>query len=154
MTMRSLALAALLAFALAAVPVASGQSTEGRRIDPGITDGSKQRRLDRARRDFRSTGVRSYRYVLSRTCYCPPLAGTIVVRDGRPSARTPKQLADAATVPRLFRRIQRAIDAKVARISVRYGTRGVPRSIYVDTDQRIADEEIGYTIERFTPLKP
>ena len=48
---------------------------------------------------------------------------------------------------------QSAIDAKVARLTVRYGTRGVPRSIYIDTDQRIADEESGYAIERFTPLK-
>jgi hypothetical protein len=154
MTMRALALAALLAFALAAVPIAAGQTTHARRTDPGITDGSKQRRLDRARRDFRSAGVRSYRYVLTRTCFCPPLAYTIVVRNGRPAASTPKELADEATVPRLFRRIQRAIDARVARISVRYGTRGVPSSIYVDTDQRIADEEQGYAIERFTPLKP
>ena len=152
--MRLYALSAMLAFAISALPIAAGQTADGRRTDPGITDGSKQRRLDRARRDFRSTGVRSYRYVLSVSCYCPPLSDTIVVRNGRPTAGTDPDLADEATVPRLFRKIQRAIDAKVTRITVRYGTRGVPRSIYIDSDQRIADDETGYTIARFTPLKP
>ena len=85
--------------------------------------------------------MRSYRYALTRDVLCPPLACTIVVRNGRPAAGTPASSPAQATVPRLFRLIQRAIDAKVARLSVRYGTRGVPRSIYIDTDQRIADEE-------------
>ncbi|MEA2219450.1 MAG: hypothetical protein QOJ35_2076 [Solirubrobacteraceae bacterium] len=154
MIMRPLTLVALLTFALAAVPIAAGkEAIGGPSTDPGIADGSKQRRLDRARRDWRAAGLRSYRYMLTRTCYCPPLARTIVVHAGRPAADTPKELADEATVPRLFRRIQRAIDAKVARISVTYGRRGVPRSIYVDVDRRIADEEIGYEIGQFTPLK-
>jgi hypothetical protein len=53
----------------------------------------------------------------------------------------------------LFLTIQDAIDRKVAKLVVSYGKRGVPRSIYIDSDERIADEEVGYLIRDFAPLK-
>ncbi len=155
MTMRSLTLAALLAFALAAVPAAVAQtSAPAPSTDPGIADGSKQRALSSARKAWKARGVRSYTYELSVNCFCPPTTGVkIVVRNGLPSARTPSRLKDQATVPRLFRTIQEAIDRKVARLVVTYGPRGVPRSIYIDRDERIADEEVGYLIRKFAPLR-
>jgi hypothetical protein len=61
-------------------------------------------------------------------------------------------MLDVATVRRLFRTIQRAIDQQVARLQVTYGKRGVPSSISIDFDQRIADEESYYTIKGFTRL--
>jgi len=152
MTMRSLALAALLAFALVAVPTALAQQNAGT-PDPGITDGSKQRRLDAARTAWKAAGVRSYRFTIERQCFCPPLSDTTVVRGGllRPGMET--ELRDVATVPRLFRLIQRWIDRKAVRVSVTYGERGVPSSISVDVSRHIADEEIGYAIRRFTRLR-
>ena len=56
-------------------------------------------------------------------------------------------------MPRLFRKIQDAIDRKVARLVVTYGPRGVPRLVFVDSDTRIADEEIGYIVRGFAPLQ-
>ncbi len=155
MTMRSLLLAALLATALAAVPVAAGQVTgPGKKTDPGITDGSRQRALSAARKSWKARGVPSYTYLLSVNCFCPPTTSVkIVVRRGIPAKTTPRALKDEATVPRLFRKIQDAIDRKVARLVVTYGPRGVPRSIFVDSDTRIADEEIGYIVRGFAPLK-
>lgn len=151
--MRSLTLAAILAFALAAVPVAAGQGT-GRKTDPTITSGAKQRALTSARKSWKAQSVASYTYRLSVNCFCPPTnLVKIVVRRGVPAKTTPKQLLEQATVPRLFRTIQRAIDRKVARLVVSYGKRGVPRSIFIDTDQRIADEEVGYLVREFAPLK-
>lgn len=154
-TMRSFTLIALLTVAVAAgVPLGSAQAAgSGRVTDPGITDGSKQRRLDSARRTWKAAGVSNYGYRIRLSCFCPQTPYVkIVVRGGRPVAGTPKNMLDLATVPRLFRKIQRSIDRKVAGIRVTYGKRGVPKSISIDVDAQIADEESYYTIKGFTVL--
>jgi hypothetical protein len=153
MAMRSFMLAALIALALTAVPVAIGQGT-AKTTDPGIANGAEQRALSNARKTWKAQGVASYTFELSVNCFCPPTTSVkIVVRKGIPAKSTAKALRPRATVPRLFRTIQEAIDGKVAKLVVSYGKRGVPRSIYIDRDERIADEEVGYLIRRFAPLK-
>jgi hypothetical protein len=77
----------------------------------------------------------------------------IVVRNGRPSSSTPANLRKQATVPRLFRTIQDAIDRKVAKLTVKYGTRGVPTSTYIDSEARLADEEVTYVVRGFAPRR-
>jgi hypothetical protein len=151
--MRLLTLAALLACALAAVPIAAGQDTT-QTPDPGIIDGSEQRALSGARERWRSQGVPSYVYRLSRNCFCPPTTDVkIVVRNGHAARGTDEVLLGQATVPRLFLTIQRAIDRRVAKLVVTYGQRAVPRAIFVDPRFNVADDEIGYVIRRFAPLK-
>jgi hypothetical protein len=54
-----------------------------------------------------------------------------VVRRGK-SIDPPARLRAVASVPRLLRKVQRAIDDRVAELSVRYGRRGVPRSIAIN----------------------
>jgi hypothetical protein len=156
MTVRRIALATLLVASLVAVPVAAWAiGPPPNKVDPGIVDGSRQHRLDAARASWKAAGLGSYSYKIAISCFCRPRdATTVVVRGGRPAAKTPDELRDVATVPRLFRTIQRAIDAKVAQVTVTYGKRGVPKSIYIDESERIADEEHGYAITRFTPRKP
>jgi hypothetical protein len=156
MTMRTMLLATLTAFALVAVPIAAGQGSERppHTTDPDISSGKAQRALSSARKTWRAQGVPNYTFLLSVNCFCPPTTSVkIVVRRGIPTKATPKALLDQATAPRLFRTIQTAIDDKVANLVVTYGKRGVPRSIYIDRDERIADEEIGYIIRGFAPLK-
>lgn len=155
---RLLALILVVAFGVSApsvLPVAVAQTMQtGETTDPGILDGSKQRRLDSARRSWKAAGVRSYSFRITRSCFCPRAENVrIVVRAGRPAASTGEQLLDVATVPRLFRFIQRAIDRRSASVVVRYGKRGVPSSIATDGSRLTADDELGYTITRFTPLK-
>jgi hypothetical protein len=151
--MRPFTIAALLALALVAVPVAAGDGVDAK-PDPGIDSGSEQRALSNARKQWKAQGVRSYTYALSVNCFCPPTTNVkIVVRKGIPARSTPSKLRDRATVPRLFRTIQYAIDRKVAKLVVTYGKRGVPRSIFIDPDERIADEEVGYLVRQFAPLK-
>lgn len=117
--------------------------------DPSIRDGSAQRTLDRARERWREAGVHSYRFRLRRQCFCPPAAPVLFVRRDRPR-RPPSEFRGVATVPRLFRRIQGAIDDGAAGLRVRYGAgRGIPRSIWIDGREYIADDEIGYRVERF-----
>ena len=152
--MRPFALAVLLALVLVGVPVAAGQEPPAHTTDPNIANGKAQRALSSARKQWKARGVRSYVYNLTVSCFCPPTTNVkIVVRNGRPTKSTPKNLLPQATVPRLFLTIQRAIDRKVARLVVKYGPRGVPRSIFIDSETYVADEEVGYIVRGFAPLK-
>ena len=158
MTMRPLSLAALLACAataLIAVPIASGTRPGYQsKPDPRIVNGSVQRALDGARKRWKHAGVASYSYKLDVSCFCPPMNDIrMVVRNRRPSGQTRRGYDDQATIPRVFATIQDAIDAKVAKLDVTYGARGVPRRVYIDRDDHIADEEVGYAIRGFAPLK-
>ena len=151
--MRLIALAGLPATVVTALvtgAVAFGASPPENPVDPGIADGSKQQRLDSAKRSWRAAHLSSYRYWITQQCFCVPgKSRQVVVRDGRPT-RYPSGLNDVATVPRLFRTIQRAIDERATRLTVTYGKRGVPKKIYIDRKAYLADEESGYTITRFT----
>jgi hypothetical protein len=122
-------------------------------VDPRILDGTEQRRLDRARDRWRRDGVRDYRFRVVLRCFCPSeiTAPTVIlVRRGRPQ-EPPSHLREAATVPRLLRIVQHAIDERVSGLSVHYGSRGVPLSIGIDSRRWIADDEREYAVERFWP---
>jgi hypothetical protein len=154
-------LGALIPVVLAAalvVPVTAGHAQApqpGDTPDPAITDGSAQRALNQARARFKAANVRSYRVRVALGCFCPEdirKPRTLTVLGGIPRT-PPKHLQDMATVPRMFRRIQRAIDEAVAGLVVTYGARGVPRKLTIDVSRMIADEESYYTIDRFTRLR-
>ena len=119
-------------------------------VDPQILDGTQQRRLAAARDRWRADRVRNYRFRISLSCYCPDSRAptVIVVRRGRPRD-APAHLRQAATVPRLLRLVQHAIDERVSGLSVRYGSRGIPRSISIDSSRVIADDERAYAVDRF-----
>ncbi len=155
MRSRSLIVALLAATALGGLPAAHAQSPgPGERPDPAIADGSAQRALTKARARWKAANARSYRVRVALSCFCPEdvrRPRTITVRNGIPRT-PPSHLRDVATVPRMFRTIQRAIDRRVAGLTVAYGPRGVPRSISIDVSRMIADEESFYTIDRFTRL--
>jgi hypothetical protein len=143
---------ALAAAMLASLPAAAQPAVRGDDVDPAIADGSAQRALDAARERWRATSIRSYRFRLRIQCFCRPetrLPALIVVRRGKP-VDPPARLRAVATVPRLLREVQKAIDDRVADLSVRYGRRGVPRSIEIDRSRMIADEEIGYVVDRLS----
>ncbi len=81
-------------------------------------------------------------------CFCPPQITkprTLTVRRGSP-VRPPSHLTKVATVPRLFRVIQKAIDARVVGLTALYRARGVPKSIAIDVSGMVADEESAYKI--------
>jgi hypothetical protein len=151
MTIRSLVPIALLTLAVGAS--AAPAQTPANTPDPAIADGSLQHNLDAARHRWKATGLRSYRYEIRRQCFCVPQTSVlVVVRNGHPTT-FPTGLQSVATVPRLFKVIQGAIDDGVAKLTVTYSTRGVPRSISIDRIAGAADDEVAYTIKRFTPLK-
>ena len=119
--------------------------------DPRIASGAAQRELDAARERWRREGASDYHYDAALNCFCAPDVRApvrITVRDNRPGT-VPEHLRPVATVPAAFALIQEAIDDRVAGLSVEYGDRGVPGSVWIDRSARIADEERGYRIEAF-----
>ena len=76
----------------------------------------------------------------SRCCASAPktCAGraTLRVRGGRPiGPGPPRHLREVATVPRMHKVVQAAIDARVDGLDVRYGRRGLPRRIDIDASR-------------------
>lgn len=116
--------------------------------DKSITDGSAQRKLDRARKRWRRARVHNYRFQLTRQCFCPPASWVLFVRADTP-VKAPADARNVATVRRLHRRIQDAIDERVAGLDITYDKRGMPRFIGIDGRENVADDEIGYKVEHF-----
>jgi hypothetical protein len=112
-------------------------------------DGSAQRRLDAARRRWRRADIHNYRFAIERSCFCLPRGLMVLfVRGDRP-VNAPPSFRSVATVRRLQRTVQRAIDAEVHDLSVRYDRRGVPRDIGIDRFGMAADDEVAYSVTRF-----
>jgi hypothetical protein len=146
--MRLLLLASLVT--VAAAIAAPARAQDDNPPDPSIADGSAHRALDRAKARWRDAAIRSYRFDVRVECFCPDVQWhAVVVRDRRPSSRTPREVREVATVPRLHRAIRRAIAARVHRLDVSYSRHGVPRRIAIDENPRIADEEVTYRTRRF-----
>jgi hypothetical protein len=83
-------------------------------------------------------------------CFCPSTNWhTVNVRDGVPSKRVHPDVKDIATVPRLFRQIQRAIDNRAHALTVTYSTHGVPKKVTIDTYANVIDEEQYFSIRGF-----
>lgn len=141
---------AILAFAAGS----SGAQSTTEAHDPHIADGTLQRKLDGARATWNAAHVSSYRYEIRVSCFCPPATkpNVFVVRHGV-ATKFASGYKSLATVPRLFKTIQGAIDDDVADLNVKFGKRGVPTSIYIDRSANVADEEVGYAVKRFTPLR-
>lgn len=149
------AVAVAAAFAIALAPASAPALTPAGpddEPDARILDGTAQRSLDAARERWHALGAGSYRMRVRVQCFCPreiTRPHVITVRGGRPVAPVPEHLRPYATVPRLFARVQDAIDARVAALTAEYTARGIPRTIFVDRSFMIADEERGVGVDRF-----
>ena len=150
--MRAALLVFVLLFVSAGVAAAQAppqpQPFPGSEPDKSILDGSAQRKLDHARKRWRRAGIHNYRFQLTRQCFCPPDEPG-PVRPRRQAGRADRRRKSVATVRRLHRRIQDAIDDRVSGISVRYDKRGMPRSIGLDPIGNAIDDEVGYKVEKF-----
>ena len=151
MTRRLLLLLALgLTAAVFTAAPAGAQNLPPATPDPSIADGSAQSALTAARARWKRSNVRSYDFEVKRTCFCPYTGWIAVkVRGGVISKRSRAAAGDLASVPRLFRVIQTAIDDKAHKLSVRYGARGVPLEVFMDPIQYAVDDEWGFDVRRF-----
>jgi len=148
--------AVVVALALLLAPGASGQSPspppptfDRGEPDASITDGSAQRKLDRARRRWRRARIYNYRFQIELLCFCVERGPVVVfVRNDHP-VNPIATLRHVATVRRLHRAVQRAIDRKVPDLLVRYDRRGIPRDIGIDNIERAVDDEVTYRVGFF-----
>jgi len=123
-------------------------------------DGSvSQQTLSENRERFNENVGSSYTYEYQNVCFCAPDSRRNVrvsVRDGSrvgvvgidDGAAIPTEQWDAfLTVAEIFDDVQRAIDEGAASVRVEFDeTLGYPRDVYIDVDERIADEERGYAV--------
>ena len=126
-----------------------------------------QKDLDAARARWAAAAPLHYQFLLRRWCECLPEATRLMrVEVRRPHPMSAGPLGERAeavtfvegggavpenarppalTVDQLFALIQDAIDRRAVRITIEYdASLGYPRSIAVDYDERIADEEASY----------
>jgi hypothetical protein len=115
-----------------------------------IANGSAEKALDKARAQWRKAKLRSYDFEARRSCFCPTTGWhKVKVRNNHLSGTPHNDVKDIATVLRLFRVIQQAIDKKSHGLTVTYGTYGVPKQISIDPIENVIDEEQNFTIRRF-----
>lgn len=114
-----------------------------------------------ARQRWALSNIRSYDYVIARSCFCTaesmrPVTVTVtngvVTRQvyadtGEPVAAA---IPDYSTVEALFDVIDAAHARHADRVEASYDpVRGVPLSIWVDASFQTADEEFGYGVSAF-----
>ena len=120
---------------------------ENLRHRPALVD-PQHAALNAARARWRDAGLRSYRFRLEVSCYCPDagVERVIRVRDGRPQGG---KGADRSvdTVPEMFRQIRDALDNPDAGdVEVRYDAElGYPRAASLDRIKMAIDDEISWT---------
>ncbi len=123
------------------------------------------RRLRLNRNLWNRQNISSYKYTLSKSCFCTPEARgpvVILVRNGKTISITsvatgkpanPEFFQNYNTIPKLFDVIQDAIDRKASSLNVQYNQKlGYPTQINIDYNSQIADEELYLTIENFKKL--
>ena len=126
--------------------------------------------LDAAEAVWKQKRPEHYAYQLQPSCFCPPeytqpiairvfkglvqQADLVTSKQPLPANRK----ADAKTIEELFKLIRDAINRPAASVNVTYDKQyGFPSSISIDLDQRIADEEMYYSVKEFkaaSGLKP
>ncbi len=138
-------------------PVMSQFPKQG--VKPSVTAKSNIKQYRTNRRLWNRQRISSYRYTLSRSCFCLPEARGPVVIEVRKGKTTSIKLAangkpvnpelfqKYSTMPKLFQLIRDAISQKVSSLNVKYDPQlGYPTNINIDYDSRIADEEEFITI--------
>lgn len=119
----------------------------------------EQAQLSENRERFRATVGNSYRYDYQNVCFCGPDTRREVVVTVVNGVRTSVSAIDGTSIPRenwvdyltveeVFDAIAQALAEEAASVRVTYDDAlGYPRDVFIDFDERIADEERGFSIE-------
>ncbi|HXH81280.1 DUF6174 domain-containing protein [Nocardioides sp.] len=142
--MKTTVRALLLALALTSVPVAAHATDP---FEPAPTDDPK---LVAAWEAWESKGIDDYATTVRHHCYCLPIPPVrTVVRDGeihkvmQDGRRRPD--GKGHSMDQLFLMLRDAYD-NADRVEVTYTPRGVPKSISIDWDEVMVDEEQSYNV--------
>jgi hypothetical protein len=115
--------------------------------------------LDRNRSLWSAQGMTSYIYGVERVCFCPAEARgpvRVTVEDGVVGARVYVSSGAAVdpgledlfpSVSDLFDVIEEAIEESAFRVDVTYDpVTGLPVDVFIDYDQPVVDEELGFRV--------
>lgn len=131
---------------------------------PGNKDDIRSE-LATARARWNSSGVASYEYVLQQKCFCvlggqkvrvTVLQGVVTAAVHETSGQpvSPQFMPAFVTVERLFELIEDGFRRKAHRIEATYDAQhGFPADFFIDYNQNIADEELGYSATQFRPFR-
>jgi hypothetical protein len=132
-------------------------------LGPGPDDGGRAA-LARARQEWAAAGWDAYRLAFVRSCEClPEMAGPfeVTVEDARIVSATregePVEPGAAVlyTVEGLFGLVEDAYDRGAPTVRVTYTPGlGVPERVFVDYDERMADEEAVVDVLHLARLRP
>jgi hypothetical protein len=118
-------------------------------------------RLEQARGQWRAQNIVDYQFTFRRNCFCGPDVrdpALVMVRGGTVASvasvatGAPRDPALYYTIEELFDLLEDAIDQQAARLSATYhSSLGYPTSAFIDRNEMIADEELGFEA---TDLQP
>jgi hypothetical protein len=126
-------------------------------VSPPMTGNPDQDALNKNRALWKNAHLSTYTYTYKRMCFCPPEEdilvkvqyGNVVSASYSPSNNPvmPERLDGLKSIDEFFQVIQQAITNEVARLEVTYNPRlGYPERIYIDVDERMADEEMEHQV--------
>ncbi|CUR61235.1 exported hypothetical protein [metagenome] len=149
-SMKRVCQAVLLSLALGAGAAPSYSVADPRPVDPFVPGINEDPQLAAAWQDWQSRGVDDYVLAVQRRCFCPPSAAVrTVVRD---DAIVKVTQGERRLRPRkgwsmdgLFIMLREAL-AEADSVDVQFTPRGVPKTIAVDPERTVADEETYYTV--------
>ena len=110
---------------------------------------------------WENTSILDYSFILTVSCYCTEeyiRPKTVLVRGGEilkvnNIAYSEEMHWGIFSINDLFKEIEKASNQNVAILETTYDSfYGFPTSLYIDRDERIADEEMGYSISNFKQL--
>lgn len=151
-------------------------------VDPNINKPDPKmpqikRRYEANLKKWQAKKLKNYTFTMQRSCFCLPEYTTpmfVTVQDGKVVSAVTESLiavpvspngneADPVmvdvtqrgmTVDQLFNEVKQSIDNNAASIDVKYdSTWGYPRSISIDLDKRMADEEFALISSSLKPIR-
>lgn len=158
----------LLTLALGACSTSQPRSDAPVRVDSlqasPVEAGADEDDLTANRQRWDAQNIEDYRFTYARQCFCPPQERgpfEVTVRGGKVEAATyrgegepmDRPLTEYQTVEDLFALIADAYDRGAASVRASYDVAtGQPTEVYIDYDEQMADEEVGFTVEPVRPL--
>lgn len=123
--------------------------------------------LRAGRERWEAAGIEDYRYTIRTLCSCDPETFVVEVREGKAVSVTPLEAsvdsldnfrterADSLdNFRKLFDRVQAAIESRPDGLKVEYDREwGYPLYLWVDPTVDLADEDFGWLVEKFEPLR-
>jgi hypothetical protein len=149
-TMKRALLAALLPLTIGAVAAPAVAAADPQPVQPFVPGINEDPELSAAWQTWQSKGIDDYVITVRLSCFCQPRAGVrTVVRDDSTRRVTQGERTLSAgrgwSMDELFTMIrEESVDADS--VTVDYTRRGVPKSIAIDRDVMIADEETYYSV--------